>query len=401
MTKQPPGQSDERFAYQRFDQRLSVPFDYPVYFTHDLFHIENPLLESVLDRRGEKRTHRALVYVDAGVAEAHPGLAQQIKDYFHDRPQTMELTSSPDVIPGGEAAKRNWDLVKDIMWTIGNHHLDRHSFIIAVGGGSVLDAVGFATSLVHRGLRIVRVPTTVLAQNDAGVGVKNGMDEHGAKNYVGTFSPPFAVLNDYRFLPTLSDRDWTGGVAEAFKVAIIKDADFFDRLCRRADDLHARDQDAMEELVYRAATLHLEHIRDNGDPFEMGAARPLDFGHWAGHKLEAMSDYTMGHGQGVAVGIAVDACYAMRQKLITSDELERILDGLSACGLPVWDDLLEERTPDGVLVVLDGLNQFREHLGGTLNVTLPDGIGRKVEVHQVYADGVEEAVAFLKERHAR
>ncbi|HUV38253.1 MAG TPA: 3-dehydroquinate synthase, partial [Planctomycetota bacterium] len=351
------------------------------------------------DRLKEGRRHRVLVYVDSGVAGTHPDLIARIKTYFHDRPDALELTSSPDLIPGGEEAKRSWDLVKDILWTIGNHHLDRHSFIVGIGGGSVLDMVGFATSLVHRGLRMVRVPTTVLAQNDAGVGVKNGMDEHGAKNYVGTFAPPFAVINDYGFLPTLADRDWIGGIAEAFKVALIKDAPFFEFLCANATKLRARDQDAMETLVRRTAVLHLEHIRDSGDPFEMGEARPLDFGHWAGHKLEAMSDYAVGHGQAIAVGIALDAYYAMRQELISSAELERILSAMTACGLPIYHRLLEERTRDGVLVILDGLEQFREHLGGTLNVTLPRGIGAKVEVHQVYADVVEDAIAHLRERH--
>lgn len=390
----------EPFPFELHEQRFSVPFEYPVYFTRNVIHADNPLLARVLDRLHEERRHRVLVVVDSGVAAAHPHLIERIKDYFHNRPKALELTGSPDVVPGGEAAKRSWDRVKDIMWTIGNHHLDRQSFVIAVGGGSVLDMVGFATSLVHRGLRLVRLPTTVLSQCDGGVGVKNAMDEHGAKNYVGTFAPPFAVLNDFSFLPTLENRDWVGGIAEAFKVAVIKDAAFFDWLAENAPVLRNRDQDAMETLVRRTAALHLEHIRTSGDPFEFGTARPLDFGHWSAHKLEAMSGYTLGHGQAVAIGIAIDSFYAMRQGLITPEELQRILDGLGECGLPLWDALLEERTRDGIRVVLDGLEQFREHLGGTLTVTLPEGIGAKVEVHQVYADVVEEALCYLKEKHA-
>jgi 3-dehydroquinate synthase len=399
MSSPSPGSTPERFAYELYDERFSVPFDYPVYFTREVFHPENALLASVLDRRHEARRHRALVYVDAGVASAHPRLIQQIKEYFHDRPKSLELASSPEVIPGGEVAKRSWERVRDVMWTIGNHHLCRQSFVIAVGGGSVLDMVGFATSLVHRGLRLVRVPTTVLAQSDAGVGVKNGMDEHGAKNYVGTFAPPFAVLNDFAFLATLEDKDWTGGIVEAFKVAIIKDAAFFDFLCASAGRLRARDQAAMETLIRRTAVLHLEHIRTGGDPFEFGAARPLDFGHWSAHKLEAMSGYTLGHGRAVAIGIAIDSFYAMRQGLISADELEHIITALLECGLPVWDNLLEERAADGILAFLDGLDQFREHLGGTLTVTLPKRIGAKVEVHQIHTDVVEQAIAYLKERH--
>ena len=378
-----------------YHQRISVPFEYPVCFTHGLMAEGNDLLAETLDRLGEGRRHRAIAYVDSGLAEAHPRLIERIKEYFHARPRRMELAAPPQVVPGGESAKNGWQVVRDVMWTAGNLHLDRQSFVVAFGGGAMLDMVGFAASLVHRGLRLVRVPTTTLAQNDAGVGVKNGMDEHGMKNFVGTFCPPFAVLNDFEFLRTLAQRDWVGGVAEAFKVAVIKDAAFFEFLCDRAGDLRARDQQAMEQCVRRCALLHLEHIRTSGDPFEYGSARPLDFGHWVGHKLETLSEYCLGHGQCVAIGIAVDSFYAMRLGRIGREVLERIVSGLSAAGLPVWSGHLTQRGPNGTLTILQGLDEFREHLGGSLNVTLPDGLGRKCEVHQINPQFIQEAVEWL------
>lgn len=387
-----------KYPYELYHERFAVDYEYPVYFTRDVFARENGLLGSVLDRLGESRRHRVIVYVDAGVAEAHPQLVERIKGYFHERPGTLELCGSPEIIPGGESAKSSWERVRDVMWTIGNHHLDRQSFVVAVGGGSVLDMVGFATSLVHRGLRFVRMPTTVLAQCDAGVGVKNGMNEHGMKNFIGTFAPPFAVLNDFSFLPTLSERDWTGGLSEAFKVAIIKDRELFDFLCENADRLRARDQGTMETVVHRTAVLHLEHIRSGGDPFEFGAARPLDFGHWAAHKLESLSGYTIGHGRAVGVGIAIDSFYAWREGMLTQDEFEAIIDGMTRTGLPIWDELLEARTREGIPVILEGLDEFREHLGGVLTVTLPEGLGRKREVHEMYADVIEEGLGYLKAR---
>jgi len=381
-----------------YNQSFSVPFDYPVHFTHHLFQPDNPLLASVIDRLAERRRHRVLFYVDSGVAEPHPTLIDRIKDYFHRRPDALELCSTPEIVPGGEPAKNSWDDVRDILWTVGNHHLDRQSFIVAVGGGSVLDMVGFAASLVHRGLRLIRVPTTVLAQCDAGIGVKTGMNEHGMKNFIGTFAPPFAVLNDFTFLPTLADRDWTGGVAEAFKVAIIKDFDFFTFLCENAARLRSRDQSVMETVVHRAAVLHLDHIRTAGDPFEFGAARPLDFGHWAAHKLESLSAYTIGHGPAVAVGIAVDTFYASRLGLISTGECDAVLDAMTRTGLPIWHPLLADRTPEGIPLVLDGLAQFREHLGGVLPVTLPTPIGRKLEVHEMHANLIEDALEHLRRR---
>ena len=386
------------FPAEQYSERIAVPFEYPVHFGRRVFHPRNDLLAHTIDRLGENRRHRALVYVDSGVAEATPTLLNQVKEYFHARPTLLELAAPPQIVPGGEEAKNAWDTVRDILWTAGNLHLDRQSYIIAVGGGSVLDMVGFAASVIHRGLRLIRVPTTTLAQNDAGVGVKNGMNEHGQKNFVGTFAPPFAVLNDVDFLRTLRQRDWIGGVAEAFKVAAIRDAGFFEFLLRRAKDLASRDLETMAECVRRCAILHLEHIRTSGDPFEFGSARPLDFGHWSGHKLEILSGYRMGHGQAVAVGIALDAYYAMRQGLLNGDELTRLLTAMEHCGLPTWSPLLDGRDAEGTPLVIDGLRQFREHLGGKLTVTLPDGIGRALEVHHMDTSTILDGIAYLKQR---
>lgn len=389
---------DGFLAKPAYLQTFQVPFDYPVYFTRGAFDRANPLLARVLERRGERRRHRAAVYVDSGVAAAHPGLLDAIKEYFHARGDALELAAPPQVVPGGERAKTDWGPVRDILWTLGNLHLDRQSYVIAVGGGSVLDMVGFATSIVHRGLRLVRLPTTTLAQDDAGVGVKNGMDEHGQKNFIGTFAPPFAVIDDFSFLRTLAFDAWIAGAAEAFKVAIIRDAEFFEDLCAAAPSLRARDERAMEDVVYRAAVLHLEHIRTSGDPFEFGSARPLDFGHWAAHKMETMSAYALGHGQAVATGIALDSAYAAGLGLISEEELARILEGLEACGLPTYLEHLERRDGEGRLEILDGLRAFQEHLGGALTITLPRGIGRKVEVHEMSAERIAGAVEVLRSR---
>ena len=396
-----PDTGDLRFPSDVYQQRFSAAFDYPVHFTRDIFHADNPLLASVLDRLGEGRRHRAAVYVDSGLVDATPGLLERIKEYFHARPAEMELAGAIQTVPGGPRAKIGYDVVRDVMWTIGNLHLDRQSFIVAVGGASVLDMLGFATSIVHRGLRLVRVPTTTLAQNDAGVGVKNGMDEHRAKNFVGTFAPPFAVIDDFDFLRTLPQQHWIGGVAEAFKVAIIKDGEFFQELRDAAAALRARDAGAMERSIRRCAGLHLDHIRTSGDPFEFGSARPLDFGHWPAHKLETMSEFEIGHGQAAAIGIALDSTYAMRKGLLSADELEAILAGLTACGLPIYSPLLHRRTRTETLEVLGGLEDFREHLGGELTITLPDGIGNKCEVHQMDADRLAESIDALRDRAAR
>ncbi len=378
-------------------QRFEVGFSYPVVFTRHLFRADNPAFVEAVTRLGETRRHRLLVFVDAGVARRHPGLSNEIQDYVAARPTQLELVQAPRPLAGGEGIKNDLMGLSGLINTLVERRLCRHSYVVAIGGGALLDAVGFAAAIVHRGLRLIRVPTTVLAQNDSGVGVKNAINLNGVKNLIGTFAPPFAVLNDFEFLRTLGEREWTDGIAEAFKVAIIKDRAFFDWLVEQAAALRGRDEAAMAHLVERCAELHLSHIGGNGDPFEFGQARPLDFGHWAAHRLETLSNYKLSHGQAVAIGLALDSAYAVRQGWLSEEEFDLIHRGLSRAGFRLWHDLLEKRRGDR-LELLQGLLDFQEHLGGELCITMPRGLGRKFEVHEMDPPLIEAAVRVLKER---
>ncbi|MFC1499085.1 3-dehydroquinate synthase [Verrucomicrobiota bacterium] len=380
-----------------YKQSFSVDYSYPVHFTRDLFSTENNILSETAKGLGCGSASRTLVYIDDGVIKAIPDLEEKIRTYCSANSDVFDLVKDPEEVPGGERTKNGWGVVRNIMASIGSGHLCRHSFVIAVGGGSVLDMVGFAASLVHRGVRLIRIPTTVLSQGDGGVGVKNGMDEHGMKNFVGTFAPPSAVLVDFDFLETLEEKYWAGGIAEALKVAIIKDADFFNYLESNAAKLAERDEGTIEYVVRKSAVLHLDHIKTGGDPFEFGAARPLDFGHWSAHKLEVLSGYKIGHGQAVAIGIALDSFYAADKGFITEEERDRILATLQNIGLPIWDRLLESKDKSGRLDIIGGLEEFREHLGGHLTITLPDHIGEKIEVHEMDLSVIEKGILFLKE----
>ena len=365
------------------DQRVAVKWDFPVTFTHGLFRTENRVLVETMRRLGEERRHRALVFVDSHVAAARPDLVREIENYFTAHTAQIELAIAPRIVPGGEAIKNDLTLVEGFMRLMLETHMDRQSFIVIVGGGAVMDAVGLAAALVHRGLRQIRVPTTVLGQNDAGVGVKNGVNFMGGKNAIGTFAPPFAVLNDFDFLVSLPQRDWLCGVAEAWKVAIIRDREFFDWLTANAEKFPARDIAAMEHLVYRCAEAHLEHIRTNGDPFEYGRARPLDFGHWSAHKLELMSGFRISHGEAVAFGVLLDSSYAKEKGWISADEFAVIDRGLRQSGFPLAHEEAFARNASGELEIFAGLPDFREHLGGELCVTFPQGIGARFEMHEI------------------
>ena len=382
-------------------QQISVSWDFPVTFTHGLFASENPVLVETLDRLGEGRRHRALVFIDSHVADAHPQLAEQVCAYFLAHPHRLELARDPHIVPGGEPAKNDFALVEEFMRLLLESRMDRQSFVIIVGGGAVMDSVGLAAALVHRGLRQVRVPTTVLGQNDAGVGVKNGVNFLGGKNAVGTFAPPFAVLNDFEFLLSLPDRDWLCGVSEAFKVAIIRDREFFDWLCANAAKFPARDPDAMQLLVARCAEIHLEHIRTNGDPFEYGRARPLDFGHWSAHKLELLSRFRISHGEAVASGVLLDSIYAQLQGWIDAETLARIRAGLEQSGFALWFGEFDERDDAGERAIFAGLRDFQEHLGGELTVTFPKGLGARHEVHEIDLAKMDAAIKELKSSKRR
>lgn len=383
---------------QALVQKFSVPFSYPVLFTRALFDVENPLLSEVCQRSGEPGPRRVMVCLDAGVAQALPNLPRQIEEWFLAHAGAVEMVDAPIQIPGGEAVKNHPEHVMALIRTAMAHRLCRHSYVIAIGGGAVLDTVGLAAALFHRGLRLIRVPTTVLAQDDAGVGVKNGINLDGTKNAVGAFAPPYAVVNDLDFLNSLPDVDWIGGVAEAFKVAIIQDAEFFAFLCENARGLRARDEAAMEETVRRCAELHIRHIGGSGDPFEFGTARPLDFGHWSAHRLETLSEHRIRHGQAVAAGIAVDSVYAHFMHWLNDSELEAILRGLEESGFPLAYPEWEWRDEQGRRQILQGLEDFREHLGGELTVTFPHGIGRRREVHQIDLDLMERSFEIVRSR---
>jgi 3-dehydroquinate synthase len=379
-------------------QRFTVAYEYPVVFTEGLFRPDNPVLARTLARLEPDRRHRCLVFVDEGLLAVRPGLAREIEVYARHHARTIELVAPPLTVPGGEKIKNDLFHIEWMMGLVYDHRLDRHSFILAVGGGAVLDAVGLVAATSHRGIRLVRVPTTVLAQNDSGVGVKNAVNLRGSKNFVGTFAPPFAVLNDLDFVDLLPARDKVAGMAEAVKVALIRDADFFHWLERHALALAAFDRPAMAFMIRRCAELHMHQIAHGGDPFETGSARPLDFGHWAAHKLESLTRHHLRHGEAVAIGIALDTRYSVLAGLLEPGAEERVCALLELLGFRLWSPALEARTAEGGLAVLAGLQEFREHLGGELTVTLLEAIGRGVEVHAIDESLVVEAIRWLAER---
>ena len=399
-TPQSPERLRERAPSTVAWQRFAVPFEYPVHFTDDLFAADNSVLADVLSMREPRQRHRCIVFVDDGLLSARPKLCDEIRDYADAHADRIELLAAPVLVPGGEKIKNDLAFVEQMQQTLSDHHVDRHSYCIAIGGGAVLDAAGLAAATTHRGVRHVRVPTTVLAQDDSGVGVKNGVNLYGQKNFIGTFAPPFAVINDLRFIDDLPQRDRIAGMAEAVKVALIRDGEFFSWLERNADALATFEREATAYLIRRCAELHMHQIAHGGDPFETGSARPLDYGHWSAHKLEGITRHHIRHGEAVAIGIALDARYSVLTGLLEPGADERIAFLLEHLGFRLWHAGLDKRNAAGDREVLAGLAEFREHLGGELTITLLEGIGRGIEVHEMDGERVAQCIDWLKAREA-
>jgi len=376
------------------EQSFSVHFDYRVYFTSGIFDASNKDFENFLrERTVPSTTQKILFVIDEEVLNTHPELTNNIRSYFKNN-LSISLVEDMTVISGGEKAKNHSVYFDSIIKSIDLNAIDRHSYVAAIGGGSVLDLTGFASAVAHRGIKHIRIPTTVLSQNDSGVGVKNGINYNSKKNFIGNFAPPVAVFNDDRFLVTLSGRDWRSGIAEAIKVGLIKDADFYYWIEKNVEKLVGRDRETMNYLIRRCAALHLQHIA-SGDPFELGSSRPLDFGHWSAHKLEQLSGFKILHGEAVAMGIALDTIYSALSGRLLMEKADRIIQLLIKCGFEITNPLIEIQNENSE--ILKGLQEFREHLGGRLTVMLLSDIGVGEEVHNLDVALLKEASQKLDE----
>lgn len=373
-------------------QRFSVDYSFPVIFTRDVFGVANPVLTKLLLSASALKA-RVLTVIDSGVLQSRPELLELLNRFAETHANRLEFVLPHMVLPGGESCKSEPGQVGRIHALVEKHGLCRHSFILAIGGGALLDVVGFAAATAHRGIRLIRMPTTTLAMNDAGVGVKNGINAFGRKNFTGSFAPPFAVINDFDFLRSLPVRELRAGIAEAVKVALIRDRAFFEFLYAARSELASFAPQAMERMVASCAELHLEHIATGGDPFEYGSSRPLDFGHWAAHKLEELSAGEIRHGEAVAIGIALDSLYSFHLGLIGEIELHRILVTLEEIGFELYHAALSR------IDIATALREFQEHLGGELSIPLLKGIGKRIDHHDLDPALYRQCITILATRY--
>lgn len=376
----------------RLEQNFTVSYHYPVYFGESIFDIKNSLLRDFFqENTSEDFKKKVLFVIEKSIIEANKELIPNIIAYFQSL-ERIDLVEDILILEGGEKCKNDVAYYEAVVEAINEGGVDRHSFVAVIGGGAFLDMVGFGATIAHRGIQLLRFPTTVLSQNDSGVGVKNSINYFNKKNFIGSFSPPFAVFNDFDFLKTLSKRDQRAGIAEAIKVSLIKDLDFFEWLEENGKAL-LEEESLMQEQIVRCAKIHLAHIAA-GDPFEKGSARPLDFGHWLAHRLEYLSDYKIRHGEAVAIGLAVDSYYSFLLGNISEQEAFRAINCIKNCGFELKTSQLNE---ENLAPIFDGLNEFREHLGGKLTITILEKLGKGKEIHEMNLELIKKAILKIQE----
>jgi 3-dehydroquinate synthase len=376
---------------RNIDIPFSVPFTHRLRFTDDVLAEEQQVLLDLIEPSGDRKP-RVQFWLDECVDKAVPKLQTKIESFCETNADRFLTPGNVQTVPGGEIVKNEIHILERMLKCINHADLDRRSYIIAVGGGAVLDAVGFAAAIAHRGIRLIRLPTTTLAQADSGVGVKNAVNLFQKKNWVGAFATPWAVINDAALLSTLPDRDFVSGFSEAVKVALLKDRTLFESICDNAAQIRQRDMSIAGPVIEESAIHHLHHITKGGDPFEALEARPLDYGHWSAHKLEVMTDFALRHGEAVGIGVAVDTVYSAMVHGLPQSDADRVLHCLANLGLPLDHPSLHETDE-----LFAGMEEFRQHLGGRLTLTMLRGVGDPIEVHEVDEPRMRDAIQQVAE----
>jgi len=283
------------------------------------------------------------------------------------------ITSEALVLPAGEATKCWSELTRCVEWLL-DQSVERGDVVIAFGGGVIGDLVGFAASVLRRGVRFVQIPTSLLAQVDSSVGGKTGINTRHGKNLVGAFHQPSLVLADTSVLGTLAPRDFLAGYGEVVKYGLLGDADFFDWLETQGPALAAGDSATRVEAVRRAVQMKANIVMR--DETEQGERALLNLGHTFGHALEAATGYSdrLLHGEGVSIGCALAFELSARMGLCAQEAPSRVRAHLAQMGMKVDLSDIEGDLPDaeGLLALM---GQDKKVVEGQLRFILARSIG--------------------------
>lgn len=287
--------------------------------------------------------------------------------------------------PGGETHKRIQEVEK-LAEQMVEHGGDRSSAVIAFGGGIVTDVAGFLAAIFMRGIPVLQIPTTLLAQVDAAVGGKTGVNLPAGKNLVGAFHQPLAVLIDPEVLRSLPEREFRAGLYEILKCGVIRDPALFETLEKRSAEVIARSPQVVDEIIAASVRIKAEVV--TADEKESDLRRILNFGHTFGHALEAETHYTRFlHGEAVAFGMHAATHLAEVQGLLNNEDAARIHSTIRLYGpIPPFDHI-------SVDAIFDRLRADKKAVSGNVHFVLPERIGSVRIVSGVDDHGVRDAIA--------
>lgn len=292
-------------------------------------------------------------------------------------------------IPGGERSKTPEALIE--LWNFfAAQRLDRRSLVIAIGGGATSDVVGFAAATFMRGIDLFNIPTTLLAQVDASIGGKTGINLNHTKNLVGVVSQPRGVLIDIDTLTSLPAREFTSGFAEIVKHGLIADRSYFDRATsKRCPDFSAEE---LVSIVLRSCEIKRQVVE--ADESEAGPRKTLNFGHTIGHAVESLalqSDNPLTHGEAVAIGMYGEATLSHLSGRISSSDFTIIAEGISRAGLPT-----HLRSPLSLETLTEAMLKDKKNAGGVIKWTLLNAIGEAAFDIEVAHSLVEQALKAIQ-----
>lgn len=325
--------------------------------------------------------HKICVVSDSSVAEHY------LKDVVEIAAGCVSKVTS-FVFPAGEESK-NLNVVEDLYEHLIKEKFDRKDILLALGGGVVGDLTGFAAATYLRGIKVIQLPTTLLAMVDSSVGGKTGVDFRGYKNMVGAFHQPSAVYMNLSTLNTLTDKQYYSGFGEIVKHGLIKDTNYYLYIEEYLDKLNMRDMDILEEVV--AGSCNIKRIVVENDPTEKGERALLNFGHTLGHAIEKLMDFKLLHGECVSLGMVAAGYISMKRHMISEDEYSSILEMLKTLNLPVTVSGLDiER-------IIETSKSDKKMDAGKIKFILLDKPGNAVIQKDVTDDEMRESLAeFVK-----
>ena len=358
-------------------QRLPILYNkkpcYDIVFSHTF----EELPQELQDLGAENR--KICIYTDSNVEKLY---AKQIQELLEPVCRKVILFS----FPAGEEYK-TLDTIKEAYKTLIEAGFDRKDLILALGGGVVGDMAGYTAATYLRGIDFVQVPTTLLAQSDSSIGGKTGVDFDGYKNMVGAFHMPRLVYMNLATLKTLDARQFYNGFAEVMKHGLIKDAIFYEWLIDKMYEICERDLDTLEEMIMRSCAV--KKLVVERDPTEQGERALLNFGHTIGHAIEKYKNFTLSHGECVALGCVAAAFISWKHELLTMEEYYEVRDMFVPFNLPIS---VEDIDPQEVLRLTKSDKKMKD---GMLQFILLKRVGKAMRDTSVTDEDILAAVDEL------